>query len=254
MYAITKGMGFAGAHIGGHGITYKTVEEIIERGEELAPNWRDLISEFDYPQENGFYFFEKDPETGLNLDVPSYRMEKGRHPLVYEFSRLAHDTLFNPDSIIFKSMHPVARVVDSAPAVKSAFGSFEHLCKVALFGCMNCGDCGLFDVAFLCPMSQCPKSQRNGPCGGSFEGWCEVYPDRKCVWVRAYERLKSHKEEESIGEYIVPPCNWELTGTSSWLNFYLGRDHSAKRLGIEPPSDSPKEPATAKEKQKPKKE
>jgi methylenetetrahydrofolate reductase (NADPH) len=110
----------------------------------------------------------------------------------------------------------------------------EHMIKVPLFDCMNCGDCGLFDVAFLCPMSQCPKNQRNGPCGGSYEGFCEVYPDRKCVWVKAYERLIGHKEEDSIGEYIVPPCNWELTGTSSWLNFYQGRDHSAKRLGIEP--------------------
>jgi methylenetetrahydrofolate reductase (NADPH) len=53
--------------------------------------------------------------------------------------------------------------------------------------------------------------------------------------VRAYERLKKHKEEDSIGEYIVPPCDWELQHTSSWLNYYLGRDHTAKRLGIKPP-------------------
>jgi methylenetetrahydrofolate reductase (NADPH) len=127
--------------------------------------------------------------------------------------------------------------------MKSSFGAFEHLIKVALFECQNCGDCGLFDVAFLCPMSQCPKNQRNGPCGGSYEGWCEVYPnERKCIWVKSYERLKGHKEEHSIGEYIVPPCNWELMGTSSWLNFYLGRDHSAKRLGIKaPPDRRPKE-------------
>jgi methylenetetrahydrofolate reductase (NADPH) len=89
-------------------------------------------------------------------------------------------------------------------------------------------------------MSQCPKNQRNGPCGGSYEGWCEVYPnERKCVWVKAYNRLKASSEEDTIGEYTVPPCNWELMGTSSWLNFYLGRDHSAKRLGIQPPPEKP---------------
>jgi methylenetetrahydrofolate reductase (NADPH) len=142
--------------------------------------------------------------------------------------------------VIFKAFKPVAKRLDSSSALESAFGFCEHLTKVALFGCMNCGDCSLFDVAFLCPMSQCPKNQRNGPCGGSYEGWCEVHTDKKCVWVRAYERLKKHKEEGEIGDYTVPPCNWELMGTPSWLNFYLGRDHSAKRLGIEPPAEKPK--------------
>jgi methylenetetrahydrofolate reductase (NADPH) len=26
----------------------------------------------------------------------------------------------------------------------------------------------------------------------------------------------------------VPPVNWELWQTSSWLNYYLGRDHLSK--------------------------
>ena len=234
-YAIAKGMGYAGAHIGGHGMTYENVEYIIDKGEELSSNWQELVAEFDFPQKNGFYIFQKDPATGLNLDKPAGRKAKATHPPIYLLSRLAHATLFNPDSIVFKAFKPVAKFVDSSPALRTFFENFEHIGKVALFSCMNCGDCGLFDVAFLCPMSQCPKNQRNGPCGGSYEGWCEVNPDKKCVWVRAYERLKGHEEEDTIGDYIVPPCNWELTGTSSWLNFYLGRDHSAKRLGIEPP-------------------
>jgi methylenetetrahydrofolate reductase (NADPH) len=211
------------------------VEYIIGKGEELSSNWQDLVAEFDFPQKNGFYLFQKDLATGLNLDKPAARTAKATHPPIYLLCRLAHATLFNPDSIVFKAFKPVAKFADSSPLLKSLEERFEHINKVVLFNCMNCGDCGLFDVAFLCPMSQCPKNQRNGPCGGSYEGWCEVDPDKKCVWVRAYERLKGHKEEDTIGDYIVPPCNWELTGTSSWLNFYLGRDHSAQRLGIEPP-------------------
>ncbi len=237
MYAFAKGMGYAGAHIGGHGATYEMVEYIVNKGEELAPNWRDLLPEFDFPQKDGFYLFQKDEKTGLNLERPSTKNSRATHPPVYLLSRLAHVTLFNPDSILFKALRPVARWVDHLPKLKSAFGSLEHINKVALFDCMNCGDCGLFDVAFLCPMSQCPKNQRNGPCGGSYEGWCEVHPDKKCIWVRAYQRLKGHKEEDSVGKYIVPPCNWELQHTSSWLNFYLGRDHSARRLGIPPPGE-----------------
>ena len=137
---------------------------------------------------------------------------------------------------IIKMFQRFAARVDSSPRATRFFFFFEHMAKVAMFGCMNCGDCALFDVAYVCPMSQCPKQQRNGPCGGSYQGWCEVHPnEKKCVWVQAYDRLKAFKEEKKIEEYIVTPCNWNLLETSSWLNFYLGRDHTAKRLGIEPP-------------------
>jgi len=243
MYAVAKGMGCAGAHIGGHGITYEMVEYIMEKGEELVPDWPDLVAEFEYPQKNGFYFFERDPQTGLNLEKPAPRPQKPSRPIIALISRVAHALLFEPKSPLFKLLQPVARFIDSSPALKKAFGYTEHLAKVALFGCMNCGDCALFDVGYLCPMSQCPKNQRNGPCGGSYDGWCEVYPnERKCVWVKAYERLKAYHEEDTIGANIVPPCNWELWETSSWLNFYLGRDHAARGMGIKPPPDKPQLP------------
>ena len=101
--------------------------------------------------------------------------------------------------------------------------------------CMDCGDCALTDVAYVCPMSQCPKNQRNGACGGSFEGWCEVYPGKQqCVWVQAYDRLKKYNEQDKIESNVVPPPNWDFFHTSSWVNFFLGRDHAAKKLGIEP--------------------
>ena len=110
----------------------------------------------------------------------------------------------------------------------------EHLIKLISNNCQQCGDCALFDLAYFCPMSQCPKNQRNGPCGGSFEGWCEVYPNkRRCLYVRAYERLKAYGEVGNLGRYEVPPCNWSLHHTSSWQNFYLGRDHSSKVLDLD---------------------
>ena len=240
IYAIAKGMGCAGAHIGGHGITYEMVEHIITKGEELTSDWESLVAEFDYPQADGFYLFERDNKTGLNTDIPAKGTLKPSVPLIYWFSRIAHTVLFNERSWVFKMLRPMAKRIDTWPRTKRALDYFEHLAKAALFGCLNCGDCALFDVAFVCPMSQCPKSQRNGPCGGSYEGWCEVYPnEKKCVWVQAYERLKAYNEETTIGEYTVPPCNWDLWQTSSWLNFYLGRDHTAKRLGIEPPQAKP---------------
>ncbi len=247
MYAIAKGMGYAGAHIGGHGIGYDTVEYIITKGEELAPKWQELLPEFDFPQKNGFYMFERDEKTGLNTEKYAERKEKGTHPFVYTLSRAAHATLFNPDSVVFKSMKPVAKGIDGTHTCKQLFEGTEHLAKVMMFGCQNCGDCGLFDVAFLCPLSQCPKNQRNGPCGGSLNGWCEVYPEeRQCIWVRAYDRLKGHGKEEEIGDHTAPPNDWNMNFTSSWLNFYMGRDHSARRLGIKPPEKKKKPEAEPK--------
>jgi methylenetetrahydrofolate reductase (NADPH) len=33
-----------------------------------------------------------------------------------------------------------------------------------------------------------------------------------------------------LGECVVPPQDWSLKGTSSWLNYYLGKDHTGKKL------------------------
>ncbi len=236
MYAIAKGMGCAGAHIGGHNLPYDQVEFIIDKGEELSANWHELLPEFDYPQTNGFYLFERDPAAGLNSARVTPRPRRPGSPLIYRFSRLMHSLMFSNTSPIFKMLRPVARFVDSRRGLTRVFSYGEHGAKVALYACQNCGDCGLTDVAYLCPTSQCPKNQRNAPCGGSYEGWCEVYPnEKKCIWVRAYGRLKHYGEEEQIGKRIVPPNDWGLWETSSWLNFYLGRDHTAKRIGIKPP-------------------
>ena len=236
MYAIAKGMGFAGAHIGGHGLTYEMLEFILDKGEELTPNWRDLVAEFDYPQPGGYYFFEKDPETGLNTERVTGKTQKPKTDLTYWLGRIAHHAVFNPESPFFKMLRPLAVALDKSGWPKRFFGWNEHLAKTIMFGCMNCGDCALFDTSYICPMSQCPKNQRNGPCGGSNNGWCEVYPnEKKCIWVKAYERLRANHEENTIADNMVPPVNWELWETSSWLNFYNGRDHSARRLGVKPP-------------------
>jgi len=235
LYAISKGMGFAGACISGQGISYENVEFIIDKGNELTPHWQELVKEFDYPQNNGFYYFEKNPETGLNSADPSPRRQKPVKPAIFFLSKLIHILLFETRSPLFNPLRFLMARIDSSSILRKAFASLEFWIKAMLYGCMNCGDCALFDVAYLCPVSQCPKNQRNGPCGGSYNGWCEVYPgERKCIWVRAYLRLKATGKEEAIVENIVPPCNWELWQTSSWINYFLGKDHVSKRNGIKP--------------------
>lgn len=72
--------------------------------------------------------------------------------------------------------------------------------------------------------------KRETQCGGSTEGWCEVFPGkRKCIFVRAYDRLKPYGEEESLGKDYIPPRNWALDQTSSWTNYFLGRDHHSQK-------------------------
>ena len=65
--------------------------------------------------------------------------------------------------------------------------TFERAGKGLLFGCRMCGNCLLQETAFICPM-ECPKGLRNGPCGGSMFGKCEVFPERDCVWTKIHER------------------------------------------------------------------
>jgi methylenetetrahydrofolate reductase (NADPH) len=238
MYAFMKGMGYDGVHIGGHNLKFEYVEYIIDKGEELSANWQDLVHEFDYPMPNGFYYFEKDKETGLNTDKP---VNRENLPLdapvgfVYKLSRFTHNMIFEPNKNLFGMMRSISKSVEGSSFEKLYHG-IEHLAKVVLYDCKDCGDCALMDLAYVCPMSQCPKNQRNGACGGSYYGWCEVYPNkRKCIYVRAYARLKKYHEESQLDSYHVAPCNWDLYQTSSWINFYLGKDHSAERLGIEKP-------------------
>ncbi len=94
----------------------------------------------------------------------------------------------------------------------------EDPMKMSMLSCQSCGDCGIQHAAFICPESGCPKHTRNGPCGGSKDGWCEVYPGKeKCIWVRAYNRLKQADKLDTFLEDNVPPRNWELNNTSSWV-------------------------------------
>lgn len=233
MFAVAKGMGYKGAYVSGQGLPFESLQYIVERGSELAANWRDLLPEFDYPQERGFYYFRRDPQTGLNSPDPEPRGEKPERPPVFLLSWVLHAAIFEPKSPLFRMMRRLMRLIDSRPLFCRVFHWFERWTKSALYACQDCGDCALFDAGYLCPVSQCPKDQRNGPCGGSYDGWCEVYPGKKqCIWVRAYLRLKGLGREDEIGKYFVPPCNWELHQTSSWVNYFLGRDHSAGLRGI----------------------
>ena len=98
--------------------------------------------------------------------------------------------------------------------------------------CAFCGDCAMHEMSFICPMSMCPKQQRNGACGGSYNEWCEVYPGKqKCIYVTMYKRFKTTRSEDRIMHRYIPPCDWKLYRTSSWLNYFTGRDYNGRDAG-----------------------
>jgi len=72
---------------------------------------------------------------------------------------------------------------------------------------------------------RCPNNLRNGPCGGvRADGGCEVYPDRRCVWVEAWEGSRRLPIFGDNIEHLQKPVDWRLAGTSSWINLVSRRD------------------------------
>ncbi len=92
----------------------------------------------------------------------------------------------------------------------------EKVVKSFLFDCQMCGQCILSSTGMSCPMN-CPKTLRNGPCGGVREGgYCEVKPAMRCVWVEAWEGAQKMLDKQAICK-VQPPVNSQLQGSSSWL-------------------------------------
>jgi hypothetical protein len=92
----------------------------------------------------------------------------------------------------------------------------ERVVKGFLFDCKMCGRCILSSTGMSCPMN-CPKSLRNGPCGGvRANGNCEVKPDMPCVWVEAWRGNQLMQKEDNIMRVQIP-VNYAKQGTSAWL-------------------------------------
>jgi hypothetical protein len=109
-----------------------------------------------------------------------------------------------------------------------ALVALEAAVKKPTFGCRLCGQCVLHDLGMTCPMN-CPKTLRNGPCGGVREdGRCEVKPSMECVWVKAERRSRTlpflPASWRAHFHELRPPVDRLLVGTSSWANLVTGRD------------------------------
>jgi methylenetetrahydrofolate reductase (NADPH) len=232
--AILKGLGYRGMHIGGIHHNFNVAGRILNRMQEIEHRWKEFLVEFEFPIFRGFYVFPKDsicdvpiPEFGKK--PPKLRVCEKIH---FQMLKSLHGAFFSFESKAAPFFSKLCGRLDGRPGAKQMVHQFESFIKKLLLGCQQCGDCGIQHVAFLCPEYQCPKHTRNGACGGSRHGRCEIFPERQCVWVRAYKRLAFSGESEQMMVGCVPPRMWELNNTPSWLNFHLKRDHQSLSTGL----------------------
>ena len=124
----------------------------------------------------------------------------------------------------------MSALIERVPLLRRLFTRAEKSVKEAAFGCAMCGQCALPTTGYACPQT-CPKQLRNGPCGGvSANGDCEVHPGTACVWVLAFERTSAAGHDSDL-DRMLRPLDHRMVGTSSWLNYWQGRD---KDLWTEP--------------------
>src|SRR5439155_17682437 len=121
-----------------------------------------------------------------------------------------------------RGLRRLAAWADRRPRVAAAVERAEYAVKRPLFGCQACGNCVLGHLEYVCPQT-CPKQLRNGPCGGTDQGRCEVVPDKPCIWVAVYERARASGDLEGLKTFVPSPDR-QLSGTSSCINYFLDRD------------------------------
>jgi len=254
--ACFRGMGWAAGYLAGSQKP-ETYVAVLDKLDTFAEDdWKQFAREIQYPQQDEFYLFERDDQTGLSAPGqlnPTYVESLARPPKTgeagvgYKLSRAVHKAAFTPGHGLFPTMQKLYRSLEKdgregdSLAIRSLH-VIERAGKEMMFGCRDCGDCSLPDCAYLCPSASCSKKGRNGPCGGSFDGTCEA-GDKQCLWARAYDRLKAYGETEHMLDGPAIFTDAGLDHTSSWANTYLERDHhAAQRRAEDAPAEAPPGP------------
>ncbi|MDD3816107.1 MAG: methylenetetrahydrofolate reductase C-terminal domain-containing protein, partial [Desulfocapsaceae bacterium] len=227
MVAVLKHMGYAGVHLGGNNLDFSKVSFLLNQAEYEAENTnlQEMRQEVNFPTPSTCYLFPD--KSGQQQEMP-------RSPSVrFRLNQQVHDSAFMPAGHLFPLTRAVSIRANQHNHTRSLYTFCEHLIKTLLFRCRMCGDCTLAESSYLCPQSGCPKRMINGPCGGSLHGFCEVYPqERLCFWVRVYHNNPACPPESLCHCPPLPPKDWSLQGSSSWINYFTGRDHN--KLGSTP--------------------
>jgi len=241
--ALCRLFGYSGVHIGG----FKkpaSIKRVLDRYEqiladgpglsELWSRWQELwrladgrVAELGIS--DGFYLFRPD-EADLNssepVQVPPPRLPSIRRTLM----AATHEMFFSDDTRMGRLAMRTWRLFDRVPGGAKALYWFERAVKIPIFGCEGCGSCSLPETEYICTEHDCGKALPNGPCGGSDERHCEVFPKRTCAWVKIYDRAKASGTWDELHEQFVPAKDRALKGTCSWVNLATGRDHRSVQV------------------------
>ena len=256
MVAAVKDLGFAGAHIGGFGLTHKDFMTILEGAAAIGKNWRGRMDELVFPYPNEFYLLPRGGD-GLSEGASPYQVTGAKpHPLLVQ--RLSERVYrhFIKDGTFGARLFG-ARLLKKAGGPPGKNNSWRHglwyellepatLYRKATLGCVSCGDCIQDHLNYAgCSMQGCYKELRNGPCGGSrVDGTCEARPDLPCIWNLVYEGTRAMGDDpRKFAHVLVPPRDWCLDRTNSLANRFAGLDNLCKRTDLGLPVDEghPKE-------------
>jgi hypothetical protein len=98
------------------------------------------------------------------------------------------------------------------PAQDTMFIGSEEIRQGPMYEmCLACGDCIIEETGGICPVARCAKGLLNGPCGGCFEGKCELPIEvngemvkNDCAWYLIYHRLKELGRVDLFRKYRAP--------------------------------------------------
>ncbi len=236
--AVARGLGFRGVYLAGQRNAGEIDRILTLADGYAADDWRVLAAGVHFPRPGTFRLFAAADASGaLASDQPSEAYARSITPkarkrsksgvsLAYKAHRAAHDLVFTPGTRGFEVGKAFYERAERWK-VGRPLHVLEQVAKVPMFECRDCGDCSLPEIAYLCPESQCVKNQRNGPCGGTADGQCEI-PGRPCIWSKAYDRLKPYGEELTMLERPPTVGDNALRHQSAWANTFLGRDHAGR--------------------------
>jgi methylenetetrahydrofolate reductase (NADH) len=214
MIAVLREMGYSGIHLGGNNLTFESISFLLNKSEEFTGEA--IREEVHFPEPGTWYLYDNCTQAPRKRNLA----------FLFTANNFVHNQVFSENGSLF----PIARKISLKAVNNTFFNRFytliEHVTKKILFHCRMCGDCTLAESSYLCPQSGCPKRMVNGPCGGSNNGYCEVYPnERLCFWVHSFHRGTEPDCKSIHSVQSIPPKDWSLNQTSSWLNYFSGKDH-----------------------------
>jgi hypothetical protein len=157
-------------------------------------------------------------QAGLHTEMLRLRLWSVRHARLLE-------RIYDAFERILIKINPLLEWIGH-DRLEKPFAALERITKGLFFDCQMCGQCILSSTGMSCPMN-CPKTLRNGPCGGVRPGgFCEIKPAMRCVWVEAWEGSLRMRNRDAI-HALQPPVDARLKGRSAWLRAI--REKAGKR-------------------------